>query len=87
MPFELDLETREIYSVDRLPVGTNWIPVTFKIQRLVNDQHPHDIEWEKFEPIGIYNITRRIVAVNDYETAFDIEYYTRGGCRLTFVQN
>jgi hypothetical protein len=85
MPFELDLNTREIYPITQVPNGYEWLSVTFKIRRLVNDQH--DIEWEDSEPKGKYNLKRRLVVVPDRVSAFDIEYYTRGEGRLMFVCN
>jgi len=80
MPSILNLETREIYHVIQVPGNMiNWVFAKFNIQRLVSDQHPHDIEWEDSTPCGMFNSDDNLVLVQDQGVAFDIEYFTRGG--------
>jgi len=84
MPYILDLETREIVSLPRYPEHW-WISASFDIKRLVNDQHPHDIEWEYFPAEGMINNLETLVITQSYETAYNIEYYTRGGGHLKWT--
>jgi len=86
MPSILNLTTREIYNVTQVPGNMiDWVFAKFNIQRLVNDQHPHDIEWEDSTPRGMFNIEDNLVLVQDQGVAFDIEYYTRGGGILNWT--
>lgn len=81
MPFILDLETREITQIAVIPRYPDiwWKSVSFDIKKLVNDQNPHDIEWEYCPSWGIINNLETLVIVQTYDMAYDIEYYTRGG--------
>lgn len=87
MPYILDLDTREITQIASLPRYPEhwWISASFDIERLVNDQHPHDIEWEDSTPCGMFNIEDNLVLVQDQGVAFDIEYFTRGGGILNWT--
>jgi len=87
MPYILDLETREITKIVSLPKYPEhwWISASFDIKRLVNDQHSHDIEWEYCPAEGMINNLETLVITQSRETAFDIEYYTRGGGRLKWT--
>ena len=81
MPYILDLETREITEIMSMPRYNNswWNSASFDIKRIVNDQHPHDIEWEYWPADGYINNLETLVIVQTRETAFYMEYYTRGG--------
>ncbi len=70
------MSTREIVHVDHVPSG-EWIQATFRVKRLINDHH--DIEWEDVTIQGMINIEDECLVLQDRDSAFDIEYYTRGG--------
>ena len=81
MPFAVDLCSRNLYEMSFADHGDDeWTRAKVVFERLVSDQHPHVIEWETCTTIGY---TRGdVIIVHDYDTAFDIEYYTRGGGSL-----
>ena len=87
MPYILDLDTREITQIASLPRYPEhwWISASFDIERLVNDQHPHDIEWEYCPAEGMINNLETLVITQSRETAYNIEYYTRGGGHLKWT--
>jgi len=64
-----------------MPSG-NWEIVDFKIMRLMNDQHPHSIDWEDVTVIGLMNFKENLMIVQNFGDAFDMEYWTRG-CEFT----
>ncbi len=70
------MSTREISSVESVP--RDWVPATFHIKRLVNDQHPHALDWEDVTVRGHTSATCGCVIFNDRDAAFDLEYWTRG---------
>ena len=87
MPSILNLTTREIYHVIQVPGNMiDWVFAKFNIQCIVNDQHPHDIEWEDSTPCGMFNAGDNLVLVQDRGVAFDIEYFTRGGGILNWTR-
>jgi len=87
MPYILDIETREITEILSLPKFPEnwWISASFDIKKLVNDQHPHDIEWEYFPGEGIINNQETLVITQTRETAYNLEYYTRGSDKIKWT--
>ena len=81
MPYILDLDTREITQIMAMPHLTEnwWRSASFDIMRLVSDQNRHDIEWEYCPAEGYINNLETLIITQTRGTAFDIEYYTRGG--------
>jgi hypothetical protein len=78
MPHLLDLCSREITCVNQVPGPiSTWAVARVKFQRLLNCHH--DIEWENCETRGLLCIEDKKLIVQDRDTAFDIEYYTREG--------
>jgi len=73
MPYILDMFSREIMHVDQI-MG-HWTDAVFHVKRLVNCHH--DIEWEDVTVLGLVN--NNMIMVQDRGSAYDIEYYTRGG--------
>jgi hypothetical protein len=53
----------------------HWTDAVFHVKRLVNCHH--DIEWEDVTVHGLVN--NNMIMVQDRGSAYDIEYYTRGG--------
>jgi hypothetical protein len=77
MPYLLDLCTREIFEVKQIPGNpSDWISVNIDAKRL-RSTSPHEIEFEYFPSRGLLNGDQLIV--EDWDEAFDIEYYTREG--------
>ena len=80
MPFLFDVNSREIVFVDQVPGDIkDWIVAKFRVKRLVNDQHPHELDWEDVTIQGLLNVSDELLILQDRESAFDIEYWTRGG--------
>lgn len=73
MPYVLDMCSREIKHVDQT-MGP-WTDAVFHVKRLIN--YHHDIEWEDVTVHGFVN--NNMIMVQDFDAAYDIEYYTRGG--------
>ena len=77
MPYLLDLCTREIFEVKKIPGNpSDWVSVNIDAKRL-RSMSPHELEFEYFPARGLLNGDQLIV--EDWDEAFDIEYYTRGG--------
>ncbi len=73
--FLLNMSTREIVNIDHVPSG-EWVRAKFHVKRLINDHH--DIEWEDVTIQGMISIEDGCLLLQDRDSAFDIEYYTRG---------
>jgi hypothetical protein len=82
MPFLLDMSSRVIEFVDRIP--DDWLSVKIRIKRLLNDQNPHAIDWEDATIAG--KAKGNLIILSDRLDAFDIEYWTRGGGTLNFEE-
>ena len=83
MPFLLDMSSREIECTMQVPGDINdWVVAKFHIKRLLNDQHPHALDWEDVTIGGLMNVRDDILILQDRGSAFDIEYWTRGGGNL-----
>ena len=79
MPYLLDLCTREIFEVTKCPgKPQDWLSVNIDAKRL-RSMSPHELEWEYFPARGILNQEKSQLIVEDWDEAFDIEYYTREG--------
>jgi hypothetical protein len=78
MPFLLDMTSRVITQIDKLPGSvSDWKRALLTIKRLVNDQNPHDIEWEPITIRCLLNSSNDMI-FQDREEAFDVEYWYRG---------
>lgn len=80
MPFLLDMSSHEIEFTMQVPGDINdWVIAEFHIKRLLNDQHPHALDWEDVAIRGLLNDRDSILILQDRGSAFDIEYWSRGG--------
>jgi hypothetical protein len=78
MPYLLDISSRVIESVDQVPGDIeDWTVSKFHIKRLLNDQHPHELDWEDVTIGGLLNEKDKLLILQDRDSAFDIEYWTR----------
>jgi len=79
MPYLLDLCTREIFEVTKCPgKPQDWLSVNIDAKRL-RSMSPHELEWEYFPARGLLNQETSQLIIEDWDEAFDIEYYTREG--------
>jgi hypothetical protein len=83
MPFLLDMSSRVIESTMQVPGDIeDWVVANFRIKRLLNDQHPHALDWEDAIIQGLFNVKDSLLILQERGSAFDIEYWTRGGGTL-----
>lgn len=77
------MNSREMKPIDQVPGDINdWIIARFHIMRLLNDQHPHALDWEEVTIQGLLNFGENLAIIQDRGSAFDLEYWTRGGGHL-----
>ena len=76
MPFLLNIVTRAITKVDDA-YGV-WESVRVNAKRLISHSQ-HDIEWQYIPVTGLLSEDMQLLIVQDRDTAFDVEYYTREG--------
>lgn len=80
MPFLLDMSSRAIAPTIQLHGDINeWVIAEFHIKKLLNDQNPHELDWEDVTIRGLLNVKDDTLILQDRGAAFDIEYWTRGG--------
>lgn len=79
MPYLLNMSSRETVFVKEAPGDTkDWVKTKFDVKRLLNDQHPHALDWEYVTIQGFVHTKFNCIIFPDRGSAFDVEYYTRG---------
>ena len=76
MPFLINLETREITNITKIPHDGLWKNVNIYCKRLLNCHY--DIEWIYVPAYGLKNIYNGDIIVQTHDMAYDVEYYYRG---------
>jgi hypothetical protein len=86
MPYILNTETSEITFTRFIPNdASEWRTVIFDVNKPLSDWHPHEFEWESYQAKGMIHVDGNLMITSTYATAFDIEYYMRGGGTIKYA--